>query len=621
MICLKEELSEEAPQDPQHVSAIVPYHKSAGHPTNRNLARLVKNAGQPKWKVEEVMKFRCPPCESLKPGGTSSGNIPPASTAPMFKAWQAVGMDSTEWKIPGTRSKMKFLLIMDLATKLRVVCPIKIYDNFTTVTENTQDVIKCFAEGWLAHYPKPAMVVMDSASTFSGEQFFHFLNDLNIHQHLIPEKGPWANGMVEAAIQDVKHTATAIHLEAQDQDPKVTLALTVSALNSTEFTAGFSSHQWAFGSQYSLSDEDHRTFQQLETPMDFQRLVVLRQQAEEIAVKTRSQRALSKLANSSVRQPLREYKPMDLVKIWRRSQPTDQHQERRGGLKRSIKPHWVGPGRVIFQEVLPHQDPDDPRRHLLWVLVGRKLFRCSVHSVRLATETEKLEYQLSSDENPIAWRTLADILPKREYVDMADDVPDESEVEQPDLPKEPDDTTLVPLYRARQKSTYGPHDYRRVHRSAPLGFQEPPLPSVQHYLPGPAPASPSYAPTTPGAEVPDPRNADPTDGLRGSNDGLPASGSNDGLRVPPSDGLLEDQPVNEYEVVDDSPVEPPPEKRPRDGYDLKWVEQLTAEATLETNSMDLLSALQENDQCLVFNTDLAFDSKRQQKSGTLWPTW
>ena len=62
-----------------------------------------------------------------------------------------------------------------------------------------------------------------------------------------------------------------------------------------------------------------------------------------------------------------------------------------------------------------------------------------------------------------------------------------------------------------------------------------------------------------------------------------------------------------------APVEPPPEKRPRDGYDLKWVEQLTAEATLENNSMDLLSAIQENDQCLVFNMDLAFDSKRQQK--------
>ena len=64
--------------------------------------------------------------------------------------------------------------------------------------------------------------------------------------HLVAEKEHWAHGEIEAVVHDSKHTASAIHLEARHQDPTVTLYLATSALNSTEYTAGFSSFQWAF---------------------------------------------------------------------------------------------------------------------------------------------------------------------------------------------------------------------------------------------------------------------------------------------------------------------------------------------------------------------------------------
>ena len=66
---------------------------------------------------------------------------------------------------------------------------------------------------------------------------------------------------MEAAGKDVKHVATAIQTESLDNTPEMTLALACSALNSTEYTAGFSAHQWAFGSHYSISDEDVRLWQ------------------------------------------------------------------------------------------------------------------------------------------------------------------------------------------------------------------------------------------------------------------------------------------------------------------------------------------------------------------------
>ena len=77
-------------------------------------------------------------------GGTSSGQFPPASTHQLYKAWEAVGMDTSEWHIPGTKLKAKFLLIIDLATKLRAVVKIKIYDNMTQQAD-------CSLHSWLAH--------------------------------------------------------------------------------------------------------------------------------------------------------------------------------------------------------------------------------------------------------------------------------------------------------------------------------------------------------------------------------------------------------------------------------------------------------------------------------------
>ena len=270
----------------------------------------------------------------------------------------------------------------------------------------------------------------------------------------VAEKEAWAHGVVEAGVKDLKMTASAIHLEALEQDPMVTLLLATSALNSTEYTAGYSAFQWAFGQEYSLTDEDVRTYALADFKDDFTRLVAGRERAEAIAKETRAKRVLTKLGNTTVRQPLRTYHPMDLVKIWRRVWPKEQFRGPRGGLKKSGRPHWIGPGRVVFSEVLPHQDADDDRRHIVWVLVGSQLFRCSVHSVRPVTESERFQFETDRSENYTSWKTLADVLPKREYMDLTDQAPREDENELPALPQAPDPTTMVvPRRRVVKKTT------------------------------------------------------------------------------------------------------------------------------------------------------------------------
>ena len=114
-----------SPEEVQRWEAkLAHFHKAAGHPTNSNLVRLLQEAGHPRWRIDKAKEFKCSACEALRPGGLSSGQVPPAATYPLYQAWQAVGLDVSEWDVPGVPRKVKFALFIDLATKLRVVCPL-----------------------------------------------------------------------------------------------------------------------------------------------------------------------------------------------------------------------------------------------------------------------------------------------------------------------------------------------------------------------------------------------------------------------------------------------------------------------------------------------------------------
>ena len=66
-----------------------------------------------------ALEHSCETCKSLKAGSLSSGQVPPAATHALPKAWQVIGLDAFEWTVPGLKKKARFLLIIDLATKLR----------------------------------------------------------------------------------------------------------------------------------------------------------------------------------------------------------------------------------------------------------------------------------------------------------------------------------------------------------------------------------------------------------------------------------------------------------------------------------------------------------------------
>ena len=238
--------------------------------------------------------------------------VPPAATHAQFGPWEAVGLDVSEWTIPGKTTKLKFLLMIDMATRLRAVQPLlEAYDITTIKHENAEKIIQAFSAGWLGAYPKPHHIIADNGKSFTSSQFGDFCREDGIELSFPAEKEAWAHGLVEKAIKDLKFTASAIQVDNMVQKPEVTLQLAASALNSTEHVSGYTSHQWAFGRDYNINEEDRRAFAQLGDRETFATLVAAQQRAEEVANKTRSQRILVRLGNSKARQPLRSFEIAD----------------------------------------------------------------------------------------------------------------------------------------------------------------------------------------------------------------------------------------------------------------------------------------------------------------------
>ena len=68
------------------------------------------------------------------------------------------------------------------------------------------------------------------------------------------------------------------------------------------------------------------------------------------------------------------------------------------------------------------------RTHIVWLLLGTKAIRASVHSVRPATEKERL---IADTLFPPLSKDLREVLPKRDFEDWSNEVPTATEVEEP----------------------------------------------------------------------------------------------------------------------------------------------------------------------------------------------
>ena len=120
-------------------------HKAGGHCRMRNIARVLKDAGKPVWLANRCLQYKCPTCEKMKLGDQL---IPKTSTYEIPQAWEAVSADVAEVLCPGQAVKIKFVLYIDIATKLAVTEVLYAYPATQSRAESAEVLCSSFARSW-----------------------------------------------------------------------------------------------------------------------------------------------------------------------------------------------------------------------------------------------------------------------------------------------------------------------------------------------------------------------------------------------------------------------------------------------------------------------------------------
>ena len=199
---------------------------------------------------------------------------------------------------------------------------------------------------------------------------------------------------------------------------------------------------------------------------------------------------------------------------------------------------------------------------------------------RYTTSLEQTEFEINNKEDISQWRSLTDILPRKEYVDISGDEPLPGERELPDLPDSPNkETVYVPKRLVRQKSALAPDNRRLV--SAPSGDD-----AWER-------DSDCYEPTSPDAEPP----ALPSD----LEDDLPVNAyepDSKKARTEEDDQLL-------HELKSSTSSTTTKESRE---YDLHWLQEL------QQQEGDLHHLFMQCEDVMQIELDVDLPSHRQQKS-------
>ena len=144
-------------------------HNNLGHPDQRNLLRVLKNAGASPQAIDLASKFKCEICQQRQ----RPTPCLPSSIHSIVDFNHRVGLDVKQ--LPGwnPNQKVKCLNIVDWASSFQVMVPF--YE-----VETGQVIKTIFLERWASWAGFPTELLMDPARTNQSDTFVSVLEDAGV---------------------------------------------------------------------------------------------------------------------------------------------------------------------------------------------------------------------------------------------------------------------------------------------------------------------------------------------------------------------------------------------------------------------------------------------------------
>ena len=292
-------------------------HSVTGHGSVETLIKSLKNRGVPEKVLAIAREFRCPLCEARK-------RVVPRRPATLETAplkWQRIQSDLGSWTHPHTHHKIKFILFIDEGCRFRTG---------RILFENSREqatwpvVRKAFEELWISTFGRPEEIRADPEGVWRSDEAAAYCQERSMTLTPVPAEAHWQIGIVEEAIQAVKHVLDTLTTEFPDMELSECFARAIWACNSRDNSYGYSPAQHAMGRNpdewgrlFTSKVQGHPIHPQQLVDGGFGDNIKAMAAAEQSFSRFQAKARLAR-AEAAGRRPMKHFVPGDLVFYWRK---------------------------------------------------------------------------------------------------------------------------------------------------------------------------------------------------------------------------------------------------------------------------------------------------------------
>ena len=342
-------------------------HVNLGHPSNRDLVRILQHSKASAKAIQMARDFECTVCANHQKPTCSM----PAKVSRVWDFNERIGLDVKYlpgWKV---NQRVPCVSIVDYASSLHVMAPI--------FERESAELIKgVLRDAWINWAGPPKVLELDPSRPNLSDELAQFCQTLGIDIVHTAADAHWQLGKVERQGQWFEQILTKVHEECPPNSAEqfVDNVMQVQvAKNSLITVSGASPFQIVFGRnprvpQDLMQDDVHvpavdaTLFENAS-----QRAATIRQAARCAVLQCQDEKALKAALRSRPR-PRREFASGDWVYYWR-TQKWQEGQLVKGG-------RWYGAGMILG------------RLGINFIVAHRRsIFRCSPEQLRFATSEEQ----------------------------------------------------------------------------------------------------------------------------------------------------------------------------------------------------------------------------------------
>ena len=233
-------------QNPQEIArirkvdaALQKLHNNLGHPTARELTRILRHSQASEEAVSRVSHLRCSVCSNQQQAGAAL----PANASITREFNEQIGIDVKNllgWELT---QRVPFLNIVDYATSLQVMVALP-------KAETGELLVDALRDRWIAWAGPPQRIVLDPSQPNQSEALSDFCNNVGTDLRHTAAESAWQLGKVERHGQWFQRVLQRVLDECKPQSEREYLCCiqqAQSAKNSLLTESGASPYQLVFG--------------------------------------------------------------------------------------------------------------------------------------------------------------------------------------------------------------------------------------------------------------------------------------------------------------------------------------------------------------------------------------